>query len=153
MKRHVSRMREQGIKDTVVDVTNSNVSNKSNNLVDVLKSTNLMQYEELLKKENIDLEILQGLNDTEFMDMFKELGIMSWGHRHQLKKGVQSFIDTFDETTKEHQQENCISDIVNNTNDVEKHYPIDDTNEVEEQNMKEPSHEKETEEEEAMDME
>ena len=83
MKRHVLRMHEQGIKDTVVDVTNnSNVSKKSNNLVDVLKSTNLMQYEELFKKENTYLEILQGLNDTEFMDMFKELGIMSWGHRH-----------------------------------------------------------------------
>ena len=82
MKRHVLRMHEQGSKETVVDVTNSTVSKKSNNLVDVLKSTNLMQYDELFKNENIDLEMLQGLNDTEFMDMFKELGIMSWGHIH-----------------------------------------------------------------------
>ena len=47
-----------------------------------------MQYDELFRKENINLEILQGLNDREFMDMFKELGIMSWGHRHQLKKAI-----------------------------------------------------------------
>ena len=66
---------------------------------------------------------------------------------------MQSSIDTFDETAKEDQQRNCISDIVNNTNDIEEHYPIDDTNEMEEQNMEETSHEKETEEEEALDME
>ena len=47
-----------------------NVSKKSSNLVDVLKTTNLMQYDELFRKQDIDLEMLKGLNDTEFMDMF-----------------------------------------------------------------------------------
>ena len=92
-------MHGQGSKETVVEVSNLNVSKKSN-LVDVLKTTNLMQYDELFRKENIDLEMLQGLNDTEFMDMFKELGIMSWGHRHQSKKAVQSSIDTVDKQSK-----------------------------------------------------
>ena len=66
---------------------------------------------------------------------------------------MQSSIDTFDDTTKEDQQQNCISDIVNNTNNVEEHYSIDDTNEVEQLNMEETSSEKETEEEKALDME
>ena len=87
------------------------------------------------------------------MDMFKELGIMSWGHRHQSKKAVQSSIDTFDDTTKEDEQQNRIGDIVNNINDVEEHYSIGDTNKVEELNMEETSREKETEEEEALDVE
>ena len=47
-----------------------NVSKKSSNLVDVLKTTNLMQYDELFRKQDIDLEMLKGLNDIEFMDMF-----------------------------------------------------------------------------------
>ena len=43
------------------------------NLVDILKTANLMQYNDLFIKENIDLDILKGLNDDECMDMFNPL--------------------------------------------------------------------------------
>ena len=54
---------------------------------------------------------------------------MSWGHRHQIKKAVQSSINTVDYTTNEDERQNCISDIVNNLNNVDKH--VDDPYEVE----------------------
>ena len=47
---------------------------KKKNLVDILKTANLMQYNALFIKENIDLDIMKGLNDDEYMDMFKEIG-------------------------------------------------------------------------------
>ena len=49
----------------------------------------MVQYNDLFMKENVDLEMLTKLTDGEYMDMFKELGINSWGHRHKLKKAVQ----------------------------------------------------------------
>ena len=98
MKRHVLRMQGQCSNETVGDVSNLIASNKSN-LVEVFKTTNLMQYDELFRKDNIDLEMLQGLSD--FIDMFKELGLMSWGYKLQLKKALRSSIDTNDGTTNE----------------------------------------------------
>ena len=60
---------------------------------------------------------------------------MSWGHRHQIKKAVQSSINTVDYTTNEDERQNCISDIVNNLNNVDKH--VDDPYEVEGLNVEE----------------
>ena len=57
----------QGSNQTVVDISNVNVSKE---IVDVLKTTNLMQCDELFRKQDIDLEMLKGLNDSKFMDMF-----------------------------------------------------------------------------------
>ena len=57
---------------------------------------------------------------------------MSWGHRHQIKKAVQSSINTVDYTTNE---------------------DVDDPNEVEGLNVEETSCENEIEEEEALNME
>ena len=51
---------------------------------------------------------------------------------------MQSSIDTVDDTTNEDEQQNC-SDIVNNINDVDEHYSIDDTSEVEELTVEETS--------------
>ena len=76
---------------------------------------------------------------------------MSWGHRHQIKKAVQSSINTVDYTTNEDERQNYISDIVNNLNNVDKH--VDDPNEVEGLNVEETSCENEIEEEEALNME
>ena len=76
---------------------------------------------------------------------------MSWGYRHQIKKAVQSSINTVNYTTNEDERQNCISDIVNNLNNVDKH--VDDPNEVEGLNVEETSCENEIEEEEALNME
>ena len=65
-----------------------------------------MQYNDLFVKENIDLDMLKGLNDDEYMDMFREIGISTWGHRHQLKKAVQCSInETVNKVTEEHELE------------------------------------------------
>ena len=72
--------------------SNSNES-KKNNLVDILTTADLMQFNDLFVKENIDLDMLKGLNDDEYMDIFREIGISTWGHRHQLKKAVQCSIN------------------------------------------------------------
>ena len=62
-----------------------------------------MQYNDLFVKENIDLDMLKGLNDDEYMDIFREIGISTWGHRHQLKKAVQCSInETVNKVTEEH---------------------------------------------------
>ena len=85
-----------------------------------------MNYNEVFINENIDLEMLKGLNDAEFNDMFKELGISTWGHRHQLKKAVQCFI----------------ADASNETNEVEK--DINVNHGEDETNKNETSYEKMT---------
>ena len=54
---------------------------------------------------------------------------------------MQSSIDTVDDETNEDEQQNCISDIVNNINDVDEHYSIDDKSEVEELTVEETSRE------------
>ena len=43
--------------------------------------------------------MLKDLNDDEYMDMFKELGISTWGHRRMLKKAVQDIKDNIDDNT------------------------------------------------------
>ena len=63
---------------------------------------------------------------------------------------MQSSINTVDYTTNEDERQNCISDIVNNLNNVDKHYSVDDPNEVEGLNVEEVSRENE---EEALNME
>ena len=70
IERHVSRM--HGDMDFVQETIlyNSKEPKKKNLvLVDILKTANLMQYNALFIKENIDLDILKGLNDDEYMDM------------------------------------------------------------------------------------
>ena len=37
--------------------------------------------------------MLSSLNDSEFMNMFRDIGISTWGHWHQLKKAVQTTLD------------------------------------------------------------
>ena len=64
---------------------------------------------------------------------------------------MQSSINTVNYTTNEDERQNCISDIVNNLNNVDKH--VDDPNEVEGLNVEETSCENEIEEEEALNME
>ena len=65
-----------------------------------------MQYNDLFVKENIDLDMLKGLNDDEYMDIFREIGISTWGHRHQLKKAVQCSInETVNKVTEGHELE------------------------------------------------
>ena len=64
---------------------------------------------------------------------------------------MQSSINTVDYTTNEDERQNCISDIVNNLNNVDKH--VDDPYEVEGLNVEETSCENEIEEEEALNME
>ena len=105
IKRHVSRM--HGDMDFVQETILYNSKEpKKKNLVDILKTANLMQYNDLFTKENIDLDILKGLNDDEYMDMFKEIGISTWGHRHKLKKAVQCSInETVTKVTDEHEVE------------------------------------------------
>ena len=90
------------VQETSSIIDNSKESKKKN-LVDILKTANLMQYNELFIRENIDLDILKGLNDDEYMDMFKEIGISTWGHWHQLKKAVQCSIN--ENVTDEHELE------------------------------------------------
>ena len=74
-----------------------------------------MQYNDLFIKENIDLDILRGLNDDEYMDMFREIGISTWGHRHQLKKAVQCSIN--ETVTDEHEVE--LGENVDKSNEIE----------------------------------
>ena len=47
------------------------------------------EYAGVFKKENIDVEMLIDLDTDEFMNMTKELGITTWGHRQKLKKAIK----------------------------------------------------------------
>ena len=97
IRRHMLRMhgdQTPDVVENVIETENVRENRKpKKNLVDVLKNINLMQYSELFLKENIDLEMLKSLNDDEFMNMFRDIGISTWGHRHQLKKAVQNTLD------------------------------------------------------------
>ena len=77
-----------------------------------------MQYNDLFIKENIDLDILRGLNDDEYMDMFREIVISTWGHRHQLKKAVQCSIkETVNKVIDEHEVD--LGENVDEINEIE----------------------------------
>ena len=116
IKRHVGRM--HGDIDFVQETTTINSKGpKKKNLVDILKTANLMQYNALFIKENIDLDILKGLNDDECMDMFREIVISTWGHRHQLKKAVQCLIN--ETVTDEHEVE--LGENVDKSNEIEQY--------------------------------
>ena len=143
IERHVIRM--HGDIDFVQETTtilNNTKEPKKKNLVDILKTANLMQYNELFIKENIDLDILKGLNDDEYMDMFREIGISTWGHRHQLKKAVQCSIkETVNKATDEHQVE--LGETVDESNEIEQD---EDQNDVSAQEIDDYSNDIEVEE-------
>ena len=64
--RHVSGMHGDinFVEETTSILSNSNEPKKKN-LVDILTTADLMQYNDLFVKENIDLDMLKGLNDDE----------------------------------------------------------------------------------------
>ena len=43
----------------------------------------------MFETEKIDLDMLLDLRDEEMMDMFKNIGIVSWGIRHKFKRAVE----------------------------------------------------------------
>lgn len=59
-------------------------------LNDLLKKENLEKCISLFERENVDLAMLLQMKDTDYMDMFKDLGISAWGNRFKIKKAVRN---------------------------------------------------------------
>ena len=60
------------------------------NISDLLKGLGIEKYKEVFDKEMIDLKMLLDLNEGEFMEMVRDIGIIPWGHRHTLRKAVEN---------------------------------------------------------------
>ena len=56
---------------------------------DVLDAINLVEYKSLFEAEKINLAMLLDLRPDEFMEMFKDIGIVPWGHRRLLRKAIE----------------------------------------------------------------
>ena len=54
------------------------------------KELGLETYKEVFDKEMIDLKMLLELNEGEFMEMVRDIGMIPWGHRHTLRKAVEN---------------------------------------------------------------
>ena len=59
------------------------------NLTEVLESLDLMKYDGVFRNENINLGMLLDLQVEEFNEMFKDIGINSWGHRRMIRKIIE----------------------------------------------------------------
>ena len=68
---------------------NNTQSKRSVDIKTFLKDIGLEQYENIFNENDIDIEVLLDLRSDEFMDMSKELGIMSWAHRHKIKRAIE----------------------------------------------------------------
>ena len=66
---------------------NTNSSVEDLNLEEFLKLIELEQFQNVLEKEYITLEILAEMNHKEL----KELGINAYGHRHKIIKGIEKY--------------------------------------------------------------
>ena len=54
----------------------------------MLKTLNLCQYDELLEQERVDLDMMFKLKQEELMEMFRDIAILPWGHRHKIRKAL-----------------------------------------------------------------
>ena len=54
----------------------------------VLESAGLSQFNDLFIEQCIDLEMLFDLKPEEFSNMLTSIGIIAWGHRHNLSRAV-----------------------------------------------------------------
>jgi hypothetical protein len=111
MKRHISRMHQQVEAESVdvgdvndhadISETISTSNVEENSTIDddmkqttyiseLLKHLNLEQYIEVFAKEMIDLKMLLDLKPEEFMEMVRDIGIVPWGHRHELRKSLEA---------------------------------------------------------------
>ena len=44
----------------------------------------------MFERENVDLAMFLQMKDTDYMDMFKDLGISAWGDRFKIKQAVRN---------------------------------------------------------------
>ena len=49
------------------------------------------KYQEMFKKEQIDLKILSQVKPFDIIGMVKDIGIIPWGHRYKIKQEIKDF--------------------------------------------------------------
>ena len=106
LKRHMGRIHTGGeeLQESVAEndasgsshaeqiIENHDVNAESDNTTGILRfltKIGLEQYGPRFDENDINMAVLLDLRTEEFMDMVKELGIASWGHRQKMKRAIE----------------------------------------------------------------